>query len=234
MGLGVGCLAASVGARPVDAAPRGRRRQRAAYGLHAVIVESRLRAHTVDVEVQRAPLPQPRPTHREAEPRATPRLVRRASACGATVRGTYGRPEAGTRTTYVQYCLWHVQHAGGWHASPVRTCTEASGRTCQHRPAQSALVQSEISSSELCSTRAQFPPSKLEQTSRPKLVLAATRGGIRGHDAVRPQSALAARRASARKRNQMVLGCWLVWLSPPQVARDTIDRPAGGCANSKA
>ena len=48
----------------------------------------------------------------------------------ATVRGTYGTAEAGTRTQYVQYVApWeqaalrvrYVQNAGGWYASPVRT-----------------------------------------------------------------------------------------------------------------
>ena len=44
---------------------------------------------------------------------------------GATVRGTYGTPEAGTRTQYVQYVVpWgqaalrlrYVPNAGGWYA----------------------------------------------------------------------------------------------------------------------
>jgi len=43
---------------------------------------------------------------------------------GATVRGTYGTPEAGTRAPYVQYArpwgqaalrLWYVHYAGGWY-----------------------------------------------------------------------------------------------------------------------
>jgi hypothetical protein len=46
-------------------------------------------------------------------------------AWGATVRGTYRTPEAGTRTPYVQYVgpwgqaalrLRYVHYAGGWHA----------------------------------------------------------------------------------------------------------------------
>ena len=49
-------------------------------------------------------------------------------ACGATVRSTYGAPEAGTRTAHVKCvehrgqaarCLRYVQYAGGWHARPV-------------------------------------------------------------------------------------------------------------------
>ena len=46
-----------------------------------------------------------------------------ASTCGATVRGTYSKPEAGARTVW---CLprgklpcastLYVQHAGGWYA----------------------------------------------------------------------------------------------------------------------
>jgi hypothetical protein len=48
-----------------------------------------------------------------------------AAAWGATVRGTYGTPEAGTRTQYVQYAgPWgqaalrprYVPNAGGWYA----------------------------------------------------------------------------------------------------------------------
>ena len=47
------------------------------------------------------------------------------STWGATVRGTYGTAEAGTRTQYVQYAapwrqaalrLWYVPKAGGWYA----------------------------------------------------------------------------------------------------------------------
>ena len=66
-------------------------------------------------------------------------VSRLCTTWGATVRGTYPTPEAGTRTQYVQY-------AGPWAsrpALPVRTQrgrlvrvartypTEAPGRTCQ-------------------------------------------------------------------------------------------------------
>ena len=62
----------------------------------------------------------------------TARLFRRILAralweatWGATVRGTYPKPEAGTRTQYVLYvgpwgqatlCLQYVPNAGGWYA----------------------------------------------------------------------------------------------------------------------
>ena len=48
-----------------------------------------------------------------------------SSTWGATPRGTYGTPVAGTRTQYVQYVwpqgqaalrLWYVPYAGGWYA----------------------------------------------------------------------------------------------------------------------
>ena len=52
-------------------------------------------------------------------------LGRGLVAWGATVRGTYGTPVAGTRTQYVQYAgpwrqaalrLRYVPNAGGWYA----------------------------------------------------------------------------------------------------------------------
>ena len=51
--------------------------------------------------------------------------VQRVAAWGATVRGTYPTPEAGTRTQYVLYvgpwgraalCVRYVPNAGGWYA----------------------------------------------------------------------------------------------------------------------
>ena len=51
--------------------------------------------------------------------------VSRPSTWGATVRGTYRTPEAGTRTPYVQcvgpwgqaaLCVRYVPNAGGWYA----------------------------------------------------------------------------------------------------------------------
>jgi hypothetical protein len=56
---------------------------------------------------------------------ASTKRVMKPFAWGATVRGTYPTPEAGTRTPYVQYvgpwgqaalCARHVPNAGGWYA----------------------------------------------------------------------------------------------------------------------
>ena len=54
-----------------------------------------------------------------------PAAVHTLGTWGATVRGTYGTPVAGTRTQHVQYvgpwgqaalCLRYVPNAGGWYA----------------------------------------------------------------------------------------------------------------------
>eukprot|EP00964_Phaeocystis_antarctica_P077902 scaffold48415_cov61-Phaeocystis_antarctica.AAC.2 len=58
------------------------------------------------------------------------------AAWGATVRGTYGTPEAGTRTVYVPWrSSCPVPQARTLRRRPVRVActysTEAPGRTCK-------------------------------------------------------------------------------------------------------
>ena len=62
---------------------------------------------------------------KESEGSEVSQALTAASAWGATVRGTYPTPEAGTRTQYVLYVgpwgqaalrLRYVHNAGGWYA----------------------------------------------------------------------------------------------------------------------
>ena len=54
-----------------------------------------------------------------------------------TVLGSKLPCASGTCPKQATLCLWHVQHAGGRYAYPVRTDVEAPGRTCQHRKIRS-------------------------------------------------------------------------------------------------